>query len=124
LGNLYYETGLYDDAEKVFHHTLKLGLNDSDAHFMLGMTYVQKDKITLSLPYLQRSAELSEEADKHFQYGLSLAKLNYIEEAKKVFEKVISLDDKHEDGLYNLDIITMNEQDLHTETKYIDKTIQ
>lgn len=124
LGNLYYETALYDDAEKIFHHALKLGLRDSDAHFMLGMTYVQKDKITLSLPYLQRSAELSDEVDKHFQYGLSLAKLNYIEEAKRVFEKVIALDEHHADGLYNLGIIAMHEQDFAKATDYIEKTLQ
>lgn len=124
LGNLYYETGLYDDAAKVFHHTLKLGLSDSDANFMLGMTYVQKDNITLSLPYLQRSAELSDEADKHFQYGLSLAKLNYIEEAKTVFEKVISLEPNHADGLYNLAIIAMHEEDLALASDYIEKTLK
>src|SRR5699024_6494948 len=89
-----------------------------------GMTYVQKDKITLSLPYLQRSAELSNQADKQFQYGLSLAKLNYIEEAKEVFERVIALDDKHADGLYNLAIIAMHEQDLAVAADYIAQTLQ
>lgn len=123
LGNLYYETALFDDAEKMFHHCLRLGLDDSDTHFMLGMTYVQKANLTLSLPYLQRSAELSNEPTQYFQYGLSLAKLNYIEEAKVIFEKVIEMNEEHADAFYNLAIIAIYEQAHNEALSYIEKAL-
>src|SRR5699024_7067630 len=123
LGNLYYETKLYDDAIKMFQHTIKLGLDESDVHFMLGMSYVQKDNITLSLPYLQRSAELSNEVEKIFQYGLSLAKLGYMDEAKIQFEHALKMEPQHSDVLYNLGVIAVHHQNLQEAIRYFNETI-
>jgi len=123
LGNLDYETSLYDDAVKVLHHAIKLGLNDSDVFFMLGMSYVQKDNITLSLPYLQRSAELSNEVEKIFQYGLSLAKLGYMDEAKVQLEHALKMDPQHSDVLYNLGVIAVHHQNVQEAIHYFNETI-
>lgn len=124
LGNLYYETKLYDDAIKMFQHTLKLGLDESDVHFMLGMSYVQNNNITLSLPYLQRSAELANEAEKLFQYGLSLAKLKYYEEATQQFINAIKLDDTHTDAIYNLAIIYVHKNELVLALQQLEKVLE
>lgn len=111
LGNLYYEQDLLQEAEKMFKYCLTLGLEDADVYFMLGMTYVKRDDMILSLPFLQRATELDEQPESLFQYGLALAKMNFEKEAEVVWHRVLKLDKRHADTLYNLGIVAANKQD-------------
>lgn len=124
LGNVYYETELYEEAEKMFQQSIRLGLQDSDVYYMLGMTYVKRNNLTLSLPFLQRGAELSDDIEKLFQYGFILAQLNYLQEAEKILLQVIQKQKDHADALYNLAIIEVHHQSYDTALQYIDKALR
>lgn len=108
LGNLYYDRALYKEAEKMYQKTLHLGLKDSDVFFMLGMTYVKRKYYQLALPFLQRAKELKEDVEKLFQYGLTLAQADYLNEAETILLQVIEKDENHADALYNLGVIEIH----------------
>ncbi|GAA3321213.1 hypothetical protein GCM10020331_036050 [Ectobacillus funiculus] len=66
----------------------------------------------MALPYLQRATELNEtDAEAMFQYGLCLARLEYVKEAKPMFEKkAVALDPDHADAYYNLGVVYVFEE--------------
>jgi|SRR5690625_276922 len=108
LGNIYYRSKLYEEAEKMLQHSLRLGLEDSDVHYLLGMTHVKRKQLMLALPFFQRAAELDGEPYKLFQYGLTLAQTKYFPEAEKVLHEVLEKEPQHADALYNLGVIEMH----------------
>src|SRR5699024_7878636 len=62
----------------------------------------------LALPYLLRATELDPaDVEYVFQYGLSLAQSNYIDESKQIFDKVLSLHVEHSVAHYNLVVIEL-----------------
>lgn len=81
---------------------------------MLGMCFRNREQWKLSLPYLLRATELDSRDESFlFQYGLSLAQGELLEEAQKTFEKVLELNKEHSDAYYNLGVIAL----FHEKTK-------
>ena len=105
LGNIYFNTGKYDQAELMYREANKSGLQDGDVYYMLGMTHVKRDSLLLALPFLQRASEIKQEPEILMQYGLTLAKTNYLNEAETVFQEILALNSRYTDALYNLAII-------------------
>lgn len=124
LGNIYYEHELFDEAEKVYLHSIRLGMDDADVYYILGMTYVKKENMTLSLPYLQRATELSNDADMLFQYGLVLAKSDYLKEAETVLHRVVKQEEKHADAWYNLGIIAVQNDQFEMAIHYFEQVLE
>src|SRR5699024_11773808 len=91
---------------------------------MLGMTYIKRDDMILSLPFLQRATELDEQPESLFQYGLALAKMNFEKEAEVVWHRVLKLDKRHADTLYNLGIIAANKQDNSLSLDYFNDSLK
>ncbi|SET77948.1 Tetratricopeptide repeat-containing protein [Oceanobacillus limi] len=112
LGNLYFEQAEYKKAQVNFQQAIELGLEEADVYFMMGMTFQHQEHHKLALPYFLRATELKQDdVEMNFQYGLALAQSNLISDAKKVFEDVLSKDEKHSDAHYNLGVIAIyNEQ--------------
>lgn len=82
MGNVYFEQEQYSEATQEFQDAIKQGLDEADVYLMLGMSLMNQEQPKLALPYLQRASELEQEdVDIQFQYGLSLAYANLIEEA-------------------------------------------
>lgn len=123
LGNLYYNNELYDEAEKMYQHCMKLGLEDPDVFYMLGQTYMKRQDFMLALPFLQRASELDRSSATIFPYGLALAQMNYVREAKEVFESVIELEQHHADALYNLGIIAVHDEDMDRALDYFEQVL-
>ena len=72
---------------------------------MLGMVYYQKGEVLYALPHFQRAVELDpEDAEARFQFGLSLAFLEQVDEAIKQFEQAQKLDVTNPDIYYNLGV--------------------
>lgn len=124
LGNLYYEQALYTEAETMFKQALALGLADADIYFMLGMTYVRREDTMLSLPFLQRATELDKKPDNLFQYGLALARTDFVAEAEEVWQEVLQLNAQHADTLYNLGIIAVQNNDKQLATSYFNQALE
>lgn len=111
LGNLYYEQENYPKAQENFQQAIELGLDVGDVYYMLGMSMNQQNLKALAIPYLQRAAELDDNDEaKLFQYGLTLAELNYLPEAKKVFEDVLQINQQHSDAHYNLGVLALYDE--------------
>ncbi|MDN8771543.1 tetratricopeptide repeat protein, partial [Staphylococcus aureus] len=80
LGNLYYELERYQEAADSFQNATKQGMENGDLFFMLGMSFVQMEELTLAMPYLLRSVELNpEDGEALFQYGIVLARSGFYE---------------------------------------------
>lgn len=124
LGNLYYDQALYAEAETMYKQGLSLGLADADIYFMLGMTYVMREDTMLSLPFLQTATELEKQPESLFQYGLALAKADFINEAEVIWQEVLQFDAAHADTLYNLGIIAVQNEDTQLAIDYFDQTLQ
>lgn len=104
-GGVYYDAQNFTEAKNMFQQALKKGLETGDNYFMLGMSLAQLGESRLALPYLQRSTELLEEdAEAHFQYGLCLAKEDFIDEAIVSLNQAVGFDSLHADALYNLGV--------------------
>lgn len=107
LGNVFSVTEQYKKARAHFLKSLELGLNkEGSVHFMIGLMYFKESEFERSLPYFLRAYELNtDDLEAYFQYGLSLAKCNYIQNAKEIFEDIIEKKDSHSDAYYNLGLI-------------------
>lgn len=108
LGNLYYEQEKYKRAQESFQKAIDLGMENGDVYYMVGMALLNQEHVLLSIPYLLRATELkpTDEA-KLFQYGLALAKSNYLSEAKNTFQRILSINSEHSDAHYNLGVIAL-----------------
>lgn len=123
LGSLYYETSHYEEAEKMLQQTIRLGLEESDVYYLLGMVYVKKGNHLMALPFLQRATELDHDIEMLFQYGLALAKLNHLTEARKVFTQVIAKEAQHADALYNLGMIKLHNGENNEALAYMKRSL-
>lgn len=111
LANLNYEQEDYSKAQQYFQQAIELGLEIGDVYYMLGMSLINQDLKTLALPYLQRATEIDKDDDKMFQYGLTLAELNYLPEAKEIFEHVLKINVQHSDAYYNLGVLALYQEE-------------
>ncbi|HLQ73326.1 MAG TPA: tetratricopeptide repeat protein [Bacillota bacterium] len=124
IGNCYFEQAKFPDARKHYEQAINQGLEDADTYFMLGMTFVHEEQSIFGIPYLLRATELND-ADEQilFQYGLALAKVNYTDEAKEAFLRVMILNSKHPDALYNLGVIAVYEDKLDEGLAYFNRAL-
>src|SRR5699024_2112715 len=75
-------------------------------YFMLGMSLINQGYDKLALPYFMRAAELDPDDENiMFQYALTLAKNNQIDDAEKIFQTVVKKNPNHSDAHYNLGVI-------------------
>lgn len=123
LGSLYYHKELYDDAAILLQQAMRKGLDEADVYYLCGMSLLKNEHLMQALPYLQRASEMEEQAATSFQLGLVLAKLDYLNEAKEVFEKVLEIEAEHPDALYNLGVIAVHKKENKTATALFDKVI-
>lgn len=114
LGNLYYEQKDFEKSVDKYQTAIKLGLNHSDAYYMLGMSLVNSNFHMHAIPYLLRATELDKDDDdeKLFQYGLALAKSEFLSEAEDAFHHVLKMNEQHSDAYYNLGIISLYHDEL------------
>jgi tetratricopeptide (TPR) repeat protein len=125
LGNLFYEQENYPKAGQYFLEAIKNGLEEADVYFMLGMSHQNQQQFKLALPYLLRAKELApKDEEVLFQYGLALAQSELLQDAKDVFELVLSFNAKHSDALYNLGVISLFEEDASKALKYFNQALE
>lgn len=123
LASIHYEEGQYKAAATALRTCIALGMEDADVYYLLGMSYIHLHNPLLALPFLQRATELKEEVSYLFQYGLTLAKQTHREEAKEVFEKILTLDNHHADTLYNLGILYIHDNEIEKGFHFLKRTI-
>src|SRR5699024_1274892 len=86
-GNWYMEQAIYSKAIENVPYAIELGLEESDVFYMLGIACQQQEQFKLALPYLLRAMELSpKDVEIAFQYGLSLAQCDHIQDAASIFQ--------------------------------------
>lgn len=123
LGNAYFEQEKYKEAQHEFQRAITNRLRVSDVYFMLGLSFQYQDANTLSLPYLLRAVELEPDEEKEFQFGLALAQEELLEEAKEMFDKVLSRNKEHSDAHYNLGVIALYDQDVETSMYHFEEAL-
>ncbi|ANC79417.1 hypothetical protein ABE65_014770 [Fictibacillus phosphorivorans] len=95
----------FSKSAKLFQEAIKGGLQDSDTHFMTGMSFVSLGEHKLAFPYLMRATELNDQDHESlFQFGLCQARTGDIQSASTTFEKVVKRDETHADAWYNLGV--------------------
>src|SRR5690606_41698777 len=96
VGTVYFELENFARARTYFMKAMEKGMNDGDVYYMIGLSLQKQGQSRFALPSLQRAAELNEQdVDYLFQYGLSLAQCNQLEEAAVYFNKVLSIQPNH-----------------------------
>ncbi|PNZ70443.1 tetratricopeptide repeat protein [Staphylococcus croceilyticus] len=127
LANLYYNQDRYQEAIKLYQLALKHDMDKVDTNYMIGMAFNQLDSHREAMPFLMTAAELdnNNDAEVQFQYGLVLCHLELFKEAIKQLNKVLTIDSKHVDALYNLGLATyMETEDVDEAIAYFDKAIE
>lgn len=124
LGNLYYNSEQFERAEQLLRKAIDLGLEEADVYYLLGMTFVKRQLHLFGIPYLQRAQELGSDITISFQYGLALAKVNYLDEAEKIFKQVLKQDENYVDALYNLGILYIHQDQFDEGKLYLQKALQ
>lgn len=126
LGSVYYEQLLFTRAGESFEKALSQGLATADTHYMLGRTLLAQGHKELAMPYLLRGMELDpSDTEIAFQYGLTLAQLNYIREAKLVFENLLNNGaSNNSDVYYNLGVIASQDDDLQGALKHFEAALR
>lgn len=124
LASVYYERNQFKDAARALRTCIALHMEDADVYYLLGMSYINLHNPLLALPFLQRAVELQPNTTYLFQYGLTLAKQAHHQEAKKVFERVLTIDERHADTLYNLAIIHIQEARTEEGFNLLKKTVE
>ncbi|PNZ28179.1 TPR domain protein [Staphylococcus petrasii] len=127
LANLYYNQDRYQEAIKLYQLALKHDMDKVDTNYMIGMAFNQLDSHREAMPFLMTAAELDEnnDAEVQFQYGLVLCHLELFKEAIKQLNKVLTIDSKHVDALYNLGLATyMETENVDEAIVYFDKAIE
>lgn len=103
LANLYYNKERYEEASKLYEQAIRKGVDQADAHFMLGKSLERMDKVKLALPYMQRAAELSPaDLEIRLSYGILLANLELFTEAGNEFRFILENDKENADAHFNL----------------------
>lgn len=127
LANLYYNQDRYQEAIKLYQLALKHDMDKVDTNYMIGMAFNQLDSHREAMPFLMTAAELdnNNDAEVQFQYGLVLCHLELFKEAIKQLNKVLTIDSKHVDALYNLGLATyMETEDVDEAIAYFDQAIE
>ncbi|MCJ1656209.1 tetratricopeptide repeat protein [Staphylococcus sp. NRL 21/187] len=127
LANLYYNQDRYQEAIKLYQLALKHDMAKVDTNYMIGMAFNQLDSHREAMTFLMTAAELDEnnDAEVQFQYGLVLCHLELFKEAIKQLNKVLTIDSKHVDALYNLGLATyMETENVDEAIAYFDKAIE
>lgn len=103
-GTILYKQEKFAEAASMYAKAV-VHLDEADAHFMLGMSYYQIDRLAHALASFKRTVELMpEDVEGRFQYGLCLAKLGEIDEAITQLEYVVNNDSSHADAYFNLGV--------------------
>ena len=103
LANLYFNKERYEEAAKLYEKSIRKGVEEADAYFMLGRSLERTDNAKLALPYLQRAAELApDDLEVRLAYGIVLANLELFIEAADEFRYVLEHDKDNADAHYNL----------------------
>src|SRR5699024_8246671 len=125
LGNFYFKKEDFKKAQINFEASIKKGMEEADAYYMLALSLLTLEHGKLAIPYLMRAAELyPADEDILFQYGLTLAKCNYIEESQRIFNKLLDINREHADAHYNLGIITTYYEELNEALNHFETAVK
>jgi tetratricopeptide (TPR) repeat protein len=124
LGNTYFERSDYDQAKVHFQYAIDHGLQEADVYYMLGYTLQKQEQDRLAIPFLLRATELDpDNVEFLFQYGLSLAQSELIDQAETIFQQVLNQDEEHSDAYYNLGVISLFKEQAETALEYFNKAV-
>ena len=121
LNNLikYYQTGQYDDAEKLSVSITEEFPKYPFAWKVLGAIFKQTGRISESLVVFQKSVELDpQDAEAHNNLGVIMNELGKLEEAEVCYRKVIALKPNYAEAHYDLGVILQKLERLDGEASY------
>ena len=99
----YYDSGSYDDAEKLAKNIIKQFPNNKFAWKVLGAVLVKKGKVAEAKLPNQKSVELSpQDAQAHYNLGINYKELGKFEEAVKSYKEAIALKPDYAEAYNNL----------------------
>lgn len=127
LANVYYNAESYNDAIKLYQKALQLGVNQADTNYMLGMSFNALGDFKSALPFFMRASELDQNQDEEiaFQYGLVLCHLELFDQAIQQLDKVLAINEKHTDALYNRGLAGyMLNEDTSEALPYFERAIE
>lgn len=127
LGNVYYNQDRFKEAIKLYQQAMKYNIELVDCNYMIGMSFNQLNAHKEALPFLMTAAEKDHQQDTEvqFQYGLVLCQLEMFDQAIKQLKKVLSIDSKHVDAIYNLGLATyMKNEDVDEAIEYFNQAIK
>ncbi|MCD8840444.1 tetratricopeptide repeat protein [Staphylococcus arlettae] len=126
LANVYYNEGRFNEAIRLYQTALKYDVDVVDTNYMIGMSFNQLEAFKEAIPFLMTAAEKDDRRDVEvqFQYGLVLCHLEMFKQAITQLNRVLSLDNKHVDALYNLGLATyMDTEDIDVALRYFKQAV-
>jgi len=103
VGDLYNQTGDYEDALKVFRKVIQQDPSTPRAHYYAGEALIHLDRPTEAIPEFQEELKLTPD-DPNVQYHLAFAMLqtSQKDEAFKLLQKIVTAHPDHAQAQYQL----------------------
>ena len=103
VGDLYNQTGDYEDALKVFRKVIQQDPSTPRAHYYAGEALIHLDRPTDAIPEFQEELKLTPD-DPNVQYHLAFAMLqtSQKDEAFKLLQKIVTAHPDHAQAQYQL----------------------
>ena len=97
LGNFYYKTGKYEEAEKIYQKVISSGIQYVDAFYNLGVLYIKQKKYEKALKMIEKVLKIvPTHVDAIYSKGYILTKMHKYKEAKNLFQKVLEYEPYNE----------------------------
>ena len=120
---------LLNDYGKVIEYALKMNpviQNDPWTSYRIAESYMKRDDFSAATPWMKRSIELKPKQLNFLQkYGNLLYSLNKINDARLVFEKILSYNPKYAEAWNSLGLLICDKGkgDLAKALEYYDKAL-
>ena len=128
-GLKHYDEGQFPEAEKSFSEARLVRPKDRRLDYNLGSSYYKQGKYKEALQdYSHAAGEPSEDSilqkNSLYNSGNALFKMGKLEDAEKVYKKVLSLDPSDMDTKFNLEFVREQLKKKEEQKKNPDKTIE
>jgi Tfp pilus assembly protein PilF len=124
LGFIYWQRGKTADAVALMRHALDLGVTHIGVKTQLGTYLAETGHAEEALRLLEPLATTTTDADALNSLGIAYANAGKVDEARRTFERVLTIDAESGIPLENLGVLALQRNDLDSARQFLERAAQ
>ena len=116
--------GGWDDASEAFHKASTLDPKHLDAHLGLGVSHLRLEDPKSALFSFERLELSPDHEDALFGKAAALQSLGHMDDAAKLYQRILDHDPESEESLSNLILIGMSKEDFDMVREYAERLLE